>query len=429
MIPERTPGLLVLIAALLAVLAGSWLAIMALVDLPDTARAGRTTISLRTLEVAPGDPLRVRVVVRGGKRTAIEEIKVRGGERELRIAGPGATWGSSFRAGSRDQGMADRDLRVEVPADAPPGTSLRLRFEVRSVTAEETAYQRFENVATTDVVTLDVPILSAGARTRGRGIGAAQVLLLLAAAAAAVWLATPPVARQLRRRPRSALGAPAMLLVIAAVLLTLTILTVAAVYGLAGWFHAARRLTASTEIFDDWFAWLCVGGWIAIPALAGYAAARRVAGEISVTFAPAPLASEVPFRGAAGLADAEPPPAVTLGALASALTAAQLPARRRGRHLTVRERHARLLLTVRAADSVRAADISGWTRSPALAAHAALALVPVLGPLALHLGDLGTLTVDGTEDRAALGRRLAELTRRQLADLLARVSAIPKLPT
>ena len=96
-IPERTSGVLVLIAALLAVLAGSWLAIGALVGRPDSARAGRTTISLRTLEVAPGDALHVRVIVRGGKRTAIEEsldpARSTGRSRiEYRVRAPDGTW-------------------------------------------------------------------------------------------------------------------------------------------------------------------------------------------------------------------------------------------------------------------------------------------------------------------------------------------------
>lgn len=218
---------------------------------------------MRTPEVAPGDGIAVRVIVRGGKKVAIEEVTVRGGEEVLRVRRKGKDWGRSFRVRARDGGVAEQALVVEVPADAVPGTTMALRFEVRSVAAETSGPGGFREVVAIDVVEVDVPVLTAAQRDRKRALGAGAAVAALVAAAIAAALVTPVVARRFRRRERMVRGdaVMAVLVVGAAVLGSLAMLMAAVTYGFVGWFYFARRIVASTAMLETWFPWamLAVG--------------------------------------------------------------------------------------------------------------------------------------------------------------------------
>ncbi|MDQ3370113.1 MAG: hypothetical protein M3680_32245, partial [Myxococcota bacterium] len=111
-----------------------------------------------------------------------------------------------------------------------------------------------------------------------------------------------------------------------------------------------------------------------------------------------------------------------LGEVHAALDAAGLAVRRRRRGFDLLGPTRSRILRVRVPDPARIvpAELRCSTTAPELLIDLALALVPLFGPLLAEVRFAGTLFIDGSRDRAALGDEAAAHVQRMMRRLATR---------
>ena len=380
-----------------------------------TATAGRSGVWVYTPHVAPGDAIAIEVVVKGGKRLGIQEVKVQAGERVLQVRGEGQTWGSSFTTRRRDTGQDEVELAVQVPPDAVAGSTLPVDLEVSWIAAESDGVGSFENREGFDRIHVAIPVRTPAMRTVRRALSAGWSLALLALACLVMAVAGHKLGPTLNRKDGDQGLAEALGIVLIVAIIA---------YGFAGYGWFALPLVAATGILGTWFIVLAVAVWLVVPVYLAVRYVRRApkltrSGLRSVAVEP-----ETPYRTMATderLPDraVEPRPVADVIAAAQAAKLAVKP-RRRGFDLR-RDGH---ILRVRGDDVARVQPrtMQIHTDHVELDIDLAFALVPMFGPLAVDTASVGEIVIDGVRDRAAVDDELSERVRALARRILDRLN-------
>lgn len=391
------------------------------------ATSGDASVWVYTPHVAPGDTITLGITVYGGADIGIEEIVVRDGDRELRVRGGGADWGSTITTRQTASDAEDSiDVEVEVPPDARPGSTLRLAIDVRYAVARTYLPGSFSNDADAHQLVVEVPVRTPAGALFHRGLAAGWALGLLGVICLLVAWGTPRFERWVERTQLLGDGE------IAALFLILVTVGNAMFVG-----HAffALPLVAATGWTGTWFFVVACAVWAIAPfvaAVIGYKRDKKRAElsdlEVRAVEGRPRLERGAPYRpepDAAGEALArtrrvEAAP-VTLAAVADALRAAGLDVEVKGKRIRVAGDDGKGPTTIlQAGDPARVTVETLRVRNRDMRAaldvlHAAL---PVLGPVELRL-PFGAFLVDHRSTREGLRADFDERFRAWIESLKA----------
>lgn len=126
-----------------------------------TADDARNDIALWVwaTDAAPGDTFSARARIDGGERASITGVAIEGAGRRQWAHGDGESWGDTITARGVDPASSTLDFAFEIPANARPGTTLTLMFEVHAVEARG-MISRFTNEVTGESFTVLVRVYS-----------------------------------------------------------------------------------------------------------------------------------------------------------------------------------------------------------------------------------------------------------------------------
>ncbi|MCA9643763.1 MAG: hypothetical protein KC492_23885 [Myxococcales bacterium] len=234
-----------------------------------TATVSEPTVSawLYTPYLAPGDSLRVQVVVYGGYENALERVTVRAGTQQRVIALPLPKSWLKRRTARRVPARSAHEFSLSVPGDHKPGTPFPLILSVRFLENQfSSSAQRLQVRAVTETLRLDVPVVKAGQRTLSRALAALKALGFLVMACLLVsWYARSLGASIVLMARRSS----AMASFLATWLLALPL-----PLAFAGYVAFALPLVHATGWTSGWSIGGMLALWLIAPAIAAWRAIR-----------------------------------------------------------------------------------------------------------------------------------------------------------
>ena len=409
---------------------GMWLGHGSLERMTADATSGDdAAVWVYTPHVAPGDTIVLGVEVFGGEDIGIREVVVSDGAQQHRTHGEGQDWGDTITTRGAPSDASDSiDVRVTVPRDARPGSTLHLVVDVSYVVASQWSSSSFSNSAKGDRVTVDVPVRTPGGALLRRLLSAGWALGLLGGLCVALYLALPRMERWAdRNQDVFGDGEMAGLFFLAFTIFNAMFL---------GRAVFAYPLVAATGFTGTAFIVACCAVWTALPIAAMIYGHRH--GKARAALSPLELRAVEgrprvdpgdPYRAEPDAASAalaltrrEQTP-TTLAVLADALRAAGLPVTVKGKRVLVDggdDKGPSSILQVKDPAKVTVDTLVFKNRDMRAALDVLHAALPVLGPVELRL-PVGNFLVDHRRTRDQLRAEFDATFQAWLESLKARL--------